>query len=509
MVEPLKDKNVGDYVIQLDKLLGSGVYGEVYVGYKKSNPSELVAIKKMELSDKDKVPESVQQKFKALLNNEETVLKKLTNINVIKFLEAKMTANNFYIITELCPDGDLSKLKGNPSIYRILCYFKQIVKGMIYANEKLYWHRDLKPENILLKDGVIKIADFGFAKFKEDPTIKSNNTVLGTPLYMAPEVYDGKYSGKCDVWSAGILLYELIYNKTPWYGNGRPELFQNIKNKDLEFPKEIPVNKNIKKLLSAMLERDDEERIGFEDILKHKALELKEINTAENYFQFLKNLAEYLLGLGEEVYDLKEKLGLDRYTAKQISTLINRLAVSYYENIYQILKKNIIPEEDKIMRKDLNEENLNNLYKIYGKYHEIPKEKFNTLCQELETKKKHFPEKFIKYVLKEDFSLSKKFMNYYKKIFVVILKEFINNKDKISNKETDINVLRLILKINKIREIEKIHEEFEFVVGNEELNNLIFTDFLKELEETSAEKLIKTLKHSFNQLEKEYSEKKK
>lgn len=77
-------------------------------------------------------------------------------------------------------------------------------------------HRDIKPANILIKDGVFKIADFGFAKFTDDPPYKYYYTV-GTPIYMCPEsLTRNEYSAKSDIWSIAILYFELLYGIPPW-----------------------------------------------------------------------------------------------------------------------------------------------------------------------------------------------------------------------------------------------------------------------------------------------------
>lgn len=76
-------------------------------------------------------------------------------------------------------------------------------------------HRDFKLPNILLHDGIVKIADFGFSKILGDEMCA--NTMLGSPLNMAPEILSGKeYTSKADIWSIGICFYEMIYGKPPY-----------------------------------------------------------------------------------------------------------------------------------------------------------------------------------------------------------------------------------------------------------------------------------------------------
>lgn len=80
-------------------------------------------------------------------------------------------------------------------------------------------HRDLKPANILVHEGVFKICDFGFAKFFTDTT-RMARTCVGTPIYMSPQVLHQKsYTNKTDIWSLGVLFYELLFAKLPYYGS--------------------------------------------------------------------------------------------------------------------------------------------------------------------------------------------------------------------------------------------------------------------------------------------------
>jgi len=124
-----------------------------------------------------------------------------------------------YIVTELCQDGDLfrslQKKKKFPEA-EAKAYLKDIMNGAKYLHKNGIIHRDLKPANILLKQGVCKLSDFGFAKsLEQDETIMKS--IVGTPLYMSPQILKKtKYTTKSDLWSIGLIYYEMLHGKTPW-----------------------------------------------------------------------------------------------------------------------------------------------------------------------------------------------------------------------------------------------------------------------------------------------------
>ena len=90
------------------------------------------------------------------------------------------------------------------------------MNGAMYLHTNGIIHRDLKPANILLNNGVCKLSDFGFAKSlkNEEVVMKS---IVGTPLYMSPQILKkSKYTPKSDLWSVGLIYYEMLHGRTPW-----------------------------------------------------------------------------------------------------------------------------------------------------------------------------------------------------------------------------------------------------------------------------------------------------
>lgn len=130
-------------------------------------------------------------------------------------------------------------------------------------------HRDLKPSNILLHQGQIKIADFGFCKLlrrRQDVT----RTMVGSPIYMAPEILKGRaYNIQCDIWSMGVLFYELLFARCPFEERSIPRLIQRIDTSPVTFPRHFNnISVKTEQLLKKMLVPDPRRRITWEELFR-------------------------------------------------------------------------------------------------------------------------------------------------------------------------------------------------------------------------------------------------
>lgn len=137
------------------------------------------------------------------------------------------TPNNFYFIYEYCNGKTLeAKLKEENKIPEgeAMRIFRQLLEAFKILNKYNIMHRDLKPDNIFFHDGNLKLGDFGFCKTlmtQDDMT----STMLGSPIYMAPEVLRGEiYTVKADIWSLGVVLYEMLYGVCPFESNSIAKL---------------------------------------------------------------------------------------------------------------------------------------------------------------------------------------------------------------------------------------------------------------------------------------------
>jgi serine/threonine-protein kinase ULK/ATG1 len=119
---------------------------------------------------------------------------------------------------------------------------KQLIRGYKYLHEHSVIHRDLKPANILIKDETYKIADFGFAKYYQEGAEldQIHQSLVGSPMYMCPEILNGStYSTKSDVWSMGVIFYQMLYGKTPHKATSLEELISKVNKKIIRFPQKL------------------------------------------------------------------------------------------------------------------------------------------------------------------------------------------------------------------------------------------------------------------------------
>ena len=252
---------------QMIKLLGEGSYGKAYLV--KSNLDQTKCVIKT-----IKIEEMNEKERKETLC-ESTILQKLDHPNIIKFKEVFMAKKPFFtlnIVTEYADGGDLhQKIKGRKGKLfpenQILDWFTQIALAINHIHNKFIIHRDLKPQNIFMtKTGLIKLGDFGIAKCLEN-SLQKAKTCIGTPYYLSPEILlDKPYSFKSDIWSLGVLLYEMITLKVPFEANSLPLLsLKIVKGVYNQIPKSF--SKEIKDLVKDLLQVNPNKRPSIKDLL--------------------------------------------------------------------------------------------------------------------------------------------------------------------------------------------------------------------------------------------------
>ncbi len=205
----------------INNKLGEGAFGKVYSGFVADDEKKQVAAKSIPILDISKSHQMLE-----LIKREISILQRVRSKYVVRLYDVARTAHNLYLFFEFCEDGDLKKYKekregGRLSESESVIFLRHICEGFKELFKNNIIHRDIKPANILLHQGVAKISDFGFARYIETGMDQENYwSRLGSPLYMAPQILENvKFSAKCDIWSVGVLFYEMLYGKTPWMGD--------------------------------------------------------------------------------------------------------------------------------------------------------------------------------------------------------------------------------------------------------------------------------------------------
>jgi len=281
-MEPFKGFAIGNYATN-GKLIGKGSFADVYLGHPVDSPTEYVAIKVISKSRLIKLnPKHMQQ-----MESEIRIMKTLYHENIVNLNDVYVDADYIYLVLEYCEGGDLSSYlkKHKPLSEDTARYFlRQLAAGLQYLDSKNIVHRDLKPHNLLLaptksrsgglsfeensQSSRLKIADFGFARHLEPQSLA--NTMCGTPLYMAPEIFlRSNYNSKADLWSVGVILFEMVFGTTPFTGANHIELADNVRQNPVKFPDNIKVSPECKDLLQSLLRKNEKERITLDEVSQH------------------------------------------------------------------------------------------------------------------------------------------------------------------------------------------------------------------------------------------------
>ena len=238
--------------------------------------------------------------------NEINILRTMDHPGILKIFEFYSSKQNYSIVTELCPGGELFQqiIDKGPFTERYSAYVMyQIFSAVNYCHKMHIVHRDLKPENILIvgkdREGLptIKICDFGTSKMFEKGAVERK--LVGSSYYIAPEVLKKHYNEKCDVWSCGVIMYILLSARPPFGGEDDNEIMERVSTGkyDLESPPFNKLSKNSIDLIKRLLTMDPEQRISAEQALNHpwfKEFKSQEIYNRINDTDTMKTLVENL-----------------------------------------------------------------------------------------------------------------------------------------------------------------------------------------------------------------------
>ena len=154
------------------------------------------------------------------IEGEINLLKNLDHLNIVKYIECIRTKTHINLVLEYVENGSLHQMvkqSGKMGEHLVFIFVKQILEGLAYLHNQGIIHRDIKGANLLLtKNGVVKLADFGYSILNDKNKV---NSIVGTACFMAPEVIEqkGNISPKCDIWSLGSTIIQLLTTRPPYY----------------------------------------------------------------------------------------------------------------------------------------------------------------------------------------------------------------------------------------------------------------------------------------------------
>ena len=238
----LLGQQLGKY--QILQTLGSGGFGTVYL-VKDTWIDKKCAIK---------VPHRQGVDFGELLR-EPRLLAALDHKNIVRIITAEKADDYFFIVMEFVEGETLEAILSRDKVIelaRALDFSRQICEGVEHAHRQGVLHRDLRPGNVLVTaSGEIKIADFGTSRFLEIGEHAS--TVIGSPPYMSPEQFQGRAVFASDVYSIGVIMYEMMTGALPYFSTNPRQLEKMAASGRLVPPRER--NRAISREIDEIIEK--------------------------------------------------------------------------------------------------------------------------------------------------------------------------------------------------------------------------------------------------------------
>lgn len=276
-------KSVLELHYSMDRLISKGAFARVVLG-KDLHSGEDVAIK---LIEKSNAPPSERKYFEREVN----IMQALSHPNIVRCYDVFDTRLRTRIVMEYVAGGTLGDVIANHNGPLPEHVAKHVMRGILSGVEYLHTngiiHRDLKPDNCLLSSsvppyGLVKLSDFGLSNIVEGGMGGRNNgrveengiltSAVGSPGFVAPEIFESKYGTAVDIWSCGVIAYMMLSGGTmPFVGNSPSEIVTHARKGDIDFSTGglRHVSSRSKQFVRALLNVDGRERLTASQALIH------------------------------------------------------------------------------------------------------------------------------------------------------------------------------------------------------------------------------------------------
>jgi len=213
-------------------VLGEGSFGVVRRGNLKINGAAR-AVKS--------ISKDLMKRKYHLLKQEINIMKSLDHPNLLMLLEIFEDRKSLHLVLEFCAGGSLGRyLEKNHKLNEVqsAVVMQQVLRAALYLHKHTICHRDFKADNCLLAEAgpleetSVKVCDFGISCCLAKGKFLTG--LCGTPTHMAPEVVNKKYKHSCDIWSCGVMAYNLLCNEVPFQGSSNEEIFEAIKREHIQ-----------------------------------------------------------------------------------------------------------------------------------------------------------------------------------------------------------------------------------------------------------------------------------